>query len=40
MKKPLVIYRGLLYITEVGVKLTQKLLPRNGCRNAWETVVL
>jgi len=23
-----------------GVKLTHKLLPRNGCRNARETVVL
>ena len=28
------------YITEAGVKLIYKLLPRNGCRNVWETVVL
>ncbi len=40
MKKPLVIYRGLLYITEAGVKSTHKLLPRNAFCNVWETVVL
>jgi len=28
------------YITEIWVKGAHKLLPRNVCRNAWETVVL
>jgi hypothetical protein len=34
------IYRGLLYTTEAGVNMTDKLLPRNGCRNTQETIVL
>jgi hypothetical protein len=44
MKKPLMIYQALLYITytitEVRLKLIQKLLPRNVSRNVWQTVVL
>jgi hypothetical protein len=28
------------YITEAGTTLTHKMLPRIGCRNALETVVL
>ena len=40
MKNPLVIYRGLLYITEAMMKVTHKVLPRNAFRNVWETVVL
>jgi hypothetical protein len=28
------------YTNAAGVKLTHRLLPRNVCRNAWETEVL
>jgi hypothetical protein len=39
-REALVIYQGLLYITEAWARSIQKLIVRNGRRNALETVVL